>query len=83
MNEFEMKENILRVFNEVSFRKFGNAFRKTINPYFKSENHLKSRGGIVGGNFTFQEFASYVIGDGSYSVNESQYEAFMKEINKK
>lgn len=82
MREDQMKQKIAEVFNQVSFRKFGNAFRKTINPHFSREFNLKSVGGRVDANFTFSEFASYVIGDGSYNVTEQQFNEFMKIIKK-
>jgi hypothetical protein len=82
MKENEMKEKIAEVFNQVSFRKFANAFRKSIAPWFSRENNLKSNGGRVGANYTFEEHASYVIGDGSYSVTEEEFNHFMKIIKK-
>jgi len=75
MNQYEMKEQISKVFDDVSFRKFGNAFRKHIDPFFKSENHVPHFK-----NITWNELASYMIGDGTYNVTEEQYKNFMKEI---
>ena len=70
-----MKEQICKVFNEVGFRKFGNAFRKHIDPFFKAEYNLPYYK-----NITWNELASYIIGDGNYSVTEEQYKNFIKEI---
>jgi hypothetical protein len=82
MKEKEIKDQISEVFNQVSFRKFAHAFRKSIAPWFSRENNLKSNGGRVGPNYTFEEHASYVIGDGSYSVTEEEFNNFMKIIKK-
>ena len=82
MKESEMKQEISEVFDQVSFRKFAHAFRKTIAPWFSRESNLKSNGGRVDANYTFEEHASYVIGDGSYFVTEEQFNNFMKIIKK-
>lgn len=82
MKTTEMKEQISEIFNQVSFRKFTNAFRKHINPYFTREHNLKSNGGILTSSYRFEEFASYIIGDGSYMVTEEQFKNFMNEFNK-
>jgi hypothetical protein len=82
MKEKEIKDQISEVFNQVSFRKFAHAFRKSIAPWFSRESNLKSNGGRVDANFTFEEHASYVIGDGSYSVTEEEFNNFMKIIKK-
>ncbi len=79
-NESQAKKNISEIFNTVSFRKFGNAFRKHINPMFKAEYNLASAGGMVTPSFTWSDVASYIIGDGSYSLTEEQYNNFMKEL---
>ena len=77
-----MKDQICEVFNQVSFRKFAHAFRKSIAPWFSHESNLKSNGGRVDTNCTFREHASYVIGDGSYFVTEEEFNHFMKIIKK-
>ena len=82
MKEREIKDQICKVFNQVSFRKFAHAFRKSIAPWFSREHNLKSNGGRVDAYFTFEEHASYVIGDGSYSVTEEEFNHFMKIIKK-
>ena len=82
MREYEMKQEISEAFDQVSFRKFAHAFRKAIAPWFSRENNLKSNGGCVDANFTFEEHASYVIGDGSYSVTKEEFDNFMKIIKK-
>ena len=83
MTEFResiAKEEICKKFNEVSFRKFGNAFRKHIDEYFKAEYNLKSNGGRVYNNFPWSEAAWYIICDGDYALTEEQYEGFMSEF---
>ena len=75
----EYKE-VNRLFNEVSFRKFGNAFRKHIDETFKAEYNLKSLGGQVSADFTWKEYASYIIGDESYYMTKEQFSNFMSEF---
>ncbi len=75
--EHTAKENISKIMNEVSFRKFGNEFRKHINPYFTQENNIER----VNTGISWSELASYIIGDGDYSVNEEQYNNFIKAFN--
>ena len=77
-NEYDAKNEISRILNEVGLRKFGNAFRKHIDPSFKQEMHV----GYYPSNMRWSEMASYIIGDGSYSVTEVQFNAFMKEFKK-
>ena len=79
-NEYEAKENIREIFNTVSFRKFGNAFRKHIDKFFKAEYNLASVGGMITADFVWSDVASYIIGDGSYSLTEEQYNNFMNEF---
>lgn len=81
-NELEAKENITEIFETVSFRKFGNAFRKHIDKFFKAEYNLASVGGMVTADFVWSDVASYIISDGSYSVTEEQYKNFMKNFKK-
>jgi hypothetical protein len=71
------KENITEIFNNVSFRKFGNEFRKHIMPSFTQENN-SSR---LTPNYRWSDFASYIIGDGSYYVTEDEYNNFIKNFN--
>jgi hypothetical protein len=71
------KENITEIFNNVSFRKFGNEFRKHIMPGFTQENN-SSR---LTPNYRWSDFASYIIGDGSYYVTEDEYNNFIKNFN--
>lgn len=82
MKERDMKDQICEVFNQVSFRKFAHAFRKSIDPWFSRKSNLKKYGGLIDANYTFQEHASYMIGDGSYTVTEEQFNHFMKIIKK-
>lgn len=79
-NESVAKSEISEIFNRVSFRKFGNAFRKHINEHFKAEYNLKSDGGLVCASFIWSDVASYIIGDGSYGLTEKQHNGFMKEF---
>jgi hypothetical protein len=73
------KKKINEAFDNMPFKKFISLFRKHINPNFTRENNLKSNGGVVTKNFSFQEHAGYVIGDGSYGVTEDQFRAFAKD----
>ena len=61
----------------VSFRKFGNAFRKHVDSNFRRDMHTKAVGGIVDANFTFEELAGYIIGDGNYRIDQKGFEGFM------
>jgi hypothetical protein len=71
----DMKEEISNIFNTVSFRKFGNAFRKHIDYTFKKEYHEEVLNGM-----RWSEYASYIIGDGNYTVTEEQFNEFIKEF---
>jgi ppGpp synthetase/RelA/SpoT-type nucleotidyltranferase len=71
------KENITEIFNNVSFRKFGNEFRKHIMPSFTQENNADR----LTRNYRWSDFASYLIGDGSYNVTEEEYKNFIKNFN--
>jgi hypothetical protein len=85
MNEFnscKAKHVISQICLIVSFRKFGNAFRKHINPNFTREANLKSNGGRVCASFTWEDAASYIIGDGSYTITENEYKSFLSEFDK-
>jgi hypothetical protein len=73
LKEAYMKQVISNAFSDTPFRKFTNAFRKNIDPYFSSDNNRH-----VG--FKFSSFASYVIGDGSYYVDEEQFRNFAKDL---
>lgn len=72
------KDNISEIYNNVSFRKFGNAFRKNIDSNFSQEYNLES---VVSLSISWKELSSYIIGDGSYSVNEEQYKNFINNFN--
>jgi hypothetical protein len=73
------KENIEKIFNNVSFRKFGNEFRKHVSPGFTQENNADR----LTANYRWSEFAGYIIGDGSYYVTEEEYNNFIKNFNTK
>ena len=73
LKEAYMKQVISNAFRDTPFRKFTNAFRKNIDPYFSSDNNRH-----VG--FKFSSYASYVIGDGSYYVDEEQFRNFAKDL---
>lgn len=79
LKENYMKQEISKAFENLNFRKFGNLFRKHIDPNFKRSNNEKNVGGNVDKNFTWEEQASYRIGDRGYSVTEEQFRAFAKE----
>ena len=67
--------------SKVSFRKFGNAYRKHINPNFTRANNESRAEGMVGKNgMSWQELAGYIIGDGSQLATEEQFRAFAKEL---
>lgn len=71
------KENISKILNNVSFRKFGNEFRKHIMPSFTQEFNADR----LTANYRWSEYASYIIGDGSYYVTEDEYNNFIKAFN--
>jgi hypothetical protein len=79
LKENYMYQEISKAFENLNFRKFGNLFRKYIDPNFKRSNNEKNVGGNVDKNFTWEEQASYRIGDRGYSVTEEQFKAFAKE----
>ena len=82
-NESQAKETINNIMLEVSFRKFGNAFRKHINPRFSSYYNMKADGGQVCDTLLWSELASYIIGDGAYSVTEEQFNGFVSQLKSK
>ena len=64
----------------MNFRKFGNLYRKHIDPYFSRASNEKSQGGVVDKNLSFRELAGYIIGDASPSYfEEASFRAFAKE----
>lgn len=72
-----IKEQIGKAFNEMSFRKFGDLYRKHIDPLFSRSNNEKSVGGRVDKVLTWKELASYVIGDKAASdYTEAGFRAF-------
>jgi len=74
-----IKEQIGEAFDKMSFRKFGDLYRKHIDPYFSRANNEKSVGGRVDKNYTWKELASYVIADKSSSeYTEAGFRAFAK-----
>jgi hypothetical protein len=75
--------HICEIMDLVSFRKFGNAFRKNIDPFFKAEYNLKSVGGLVADSFPWSEVASYIIGDSNYSMTTEQYINFCNSVKVK
>jgi hypothetical protein len=76
LQEHYMIAMVQDAFSKVSFRKFGDAYRKNIDKGFKAERYAKNfrRG------YTFQEHASYIIGDGSFYVNEDEFRSFAKDL---
>lgn len=81
--EHQAKETICKMMDEVSFRKFGNAFRKHVDPQFSAFYNMKADGGQVCDTFLWSELASYIIGDGCYSVTEEQFNGFMAQVKSK
>ena len=81
-SELEMKDKISDAFDTISFKKFGSLFRKHINPNFSQKINLA--GGQIGGRtgMSWSELASYIIGDGTYIINQKQFDNFMKEYEK-
>ena len=76
MTNREIKSQITQICCNTSFRKFGNAFRATIDKYFSQEMNKTELKGM-----SWQEYASYIIGDGNYSVTEEQFQNFKKHLN--
>ena len=72
--------HVSQIMNTISFRKFGNSFRKNINPKFKAEYNTISVGGMVSASFPWSDVASYIIGDHSYSMTQNQYNNFCKNL---
>ena len=75
-----IQKQILKALNEMNFRKFGNLYRKHIDPFFSRANNEKSIGGILDKNYSFRELAGYIIGDSASSdFKEADFRAFAKE----
>ena len=75
-SEIERKKVISNIMGIVSFRKFGNAYRKHIDEFFLAS--MQYDGGS--NDMSWKEKASYIIGDGNYSVTKEQFIKFMKEF---
>ena len=75
--EWAAKDNIREIMNRVPFRKFGNEFRKHIDPQFSQEFNIER----VNTGITWSELASYIIGDGDFTVDKRQYESFISAFN--
>jgi len=73
-------DHVSSIMDLVSFRKFGNAFRKNIDSFFKAEYNTAAVGGWVSASFPWSEVASYIVGDQSYSMNTKQYKNFCKHL---
>lgn len=73
---------IKKAFDSVSFRKFGDAYRRHIDPNFKQTNNETRVGGVIGGKkgMSWNELAGYIIGDGQNLATEKQFRAFAKEL---
>ena len=74
----EIKAEVSKVYDEISFRKFGNAFRKHVDPHFSKEMNQEALRGMSWG-----ELASYIIGDGDFTIDEVQFRNFMNAVGKK
>jgi len=77
----ELKENYMKTmvqdaFSKLSFRKFGDIYRKNIDKNFSSERNQIC---LTGGR-TWQDFASYIIWDGSFDVEENEFRGFAKDL---
>ena len=70
-----IQKGLVKAFNEMSFRKFGDLYRKHIDSFFSKENYQNG----LAKNFTWEEKAGYVIGDNSYEGMGDKYKAFAKE----
>lgn len=73
---------IKKAFDSVSFRKFGDAYRRHIDANFKQTNNETRVGGVIGGKkgMSWNELAGYIIGDGQNLATEEQFRAFAKEL---
>ena len=72
--ESYMKAIIRKAFNDFSFVKFGNAFRKHIDTSFKAKGHEVN-------NNKWSEVASYIIGDDAYDISsQNDFINFAKEL---
>ena len=71
--ESYMKAIIRKAFGELSFVKFGKAFRKHIDTTFKPESHQLNK-------MKWSQLAEYIIGDDGYLVDENQFRDFANEL---
>jgi len=75
-----IKQELLKSMNNMSFRKFGNLYRKHIDPDFSRASNEKSVGGSVSKDMPFEELAGYIIGDSNPDTfEEKDFRAFAKE----
>jgi hypothetical protein len=74
LKEQYMKHAVSSLFGKVSFRKFAAQFRKHIDSFFSREGHTVDK------DRTFEEIASYIIGDGSYEITEEQFRKFAENM---
>ena len=75
--ESDRKKVIAQVMNNVPFRTFASKFRKHIDKNFTA---IQQEGLYGKSGMTWEENASYIIGDGDYSVTEEQFKNFIKEF---
>ena len=74
-----IQKEFLKAMDNMSFRKFASLYRKHVNPYFSRANNEKSVGGNVTKGFTFEELATYIIGDAApSSFEEASFRDFAK-----
>ena len=75
-----MKGKLSEALGSMNFRKFGNLYRKHIDPYFSRAQNEKSVGGVVDNNFRFEDLATYIISDSNPNgFEEVDFRAFAKE----
>ena len=75
-----IKQELLKAMDNMSFRKFGNLYRKHIDSFFSRASNEKSVGGMVDKNFRFRDLATYIIGDSNPDTfEEKDFRAFAKE----
>jgi hypothetical protein len=72
-----IQKGIVKALNEMNFRKFGDLYRKHIDPFFSRANNEDR----LTRNFSWRELADYIIADTSYDYAESdaKFRAFAKE----
>jgi hypothetical protein len=66
-----IQQEFIKAIDNMSFKKFGNLYRKHVDPYFSRANRVVRKGS------TFEELSRYIIGDAlPTSFEESNFRAF-------